>query len=178
MVSAPTRLCRRAPVACPFFIPSEPHERELWPHRTRLSLGDGFAGHCAAHAPESYCDEATVRSHCNLGYAAACVHLPAERAFDAIRFLVQSENVQRERFQGSTVLRVQFACERAHQPALAGELRYHQPSKTWLDQPDPRLLRLADAAVRAWIGRHTAIVPRGVATDSTLQASKAMSPSA
>jgi hypothetical protein len=146
-------------VACPFFIPSEPHERELWPHRYRLSLGDGFAGHCGVHAPESFCDDETVRSRCNLGYA-VCVHLPAERTFDAIRFLIQRES--------STVLRVQFACERGHLPALSGELRYDQPSKTWLDRPDSRLLRLADASVCAWMQRHVPVVSLCIATDSTL----------
>lgn len=162
-------------MACPFFIPSEPHERELWPHRHRLSLGDGFAGCCAILAPASRCDDETVRTHCNLGYAAGCVHLPVEHAFDAIRFLVQSESVQG---LSSTVLRVQFACEHANRPALAGEWRFEQTSKTWLDQPDPQFLSLADAAVRAWVRRHAASVPQSIATDSTLQASKVKSTSA
>jgi hypothetical protein len=132
-------------VACPFFIPTEPHERELWPHRFRLSLGDGFAGHCGVQAPEKSCDDETLRSLCNLGYA-GCAQLPAERAFDAVRFLVQKES--------STTLRVQFACERANRPVGAGELRYDQLSKSWLEQPDPRLLHLADAAIRAWQRKH------------------------
>jgi hypothetical protein len=131
-------------VACPYFIPAEPHERELWPHRSRLPLGDGFAGRCGARAPEASCDDETLRLHCNLGYA-KCVHLPAEREFDAIRFQVQSES--------PTILRIQFACEGAHRPALVGELRYDQASMSWKDRLDPRLLHLAEAAVRAWIGR-------------------------
>jgi hypothetical protein len=132
-------------VACPFFIPAEPHQRELWPHRYRLSLGDGFAGRCGACVPQTSCDDETLRSHCNLGYA-VCVHLPAERAFDAVRFQVGNWD--------SAILRVQFACERAHLPASSGELRYDQSSKAWLDQPDPSLLQLADAAIRAWLQRH------------------------
>lgn len=132
-------------MACPYFIPAASHPRELWPHRYRLSLGDGFAGRCGACAPDADCDDETLRLYCNLGYA-TCLHLPAEREFDAIRFLLQSQN--------STILRVQFACERAHQPALSGELGYDQSSKAWLDHPDPRLLRLAEAVVRAWIERH------------------------
>jgi hypothetical protein len=131
-------------MACPYFVPAEPHERELWPHRYRLSLGDGFAGRCGACLPDACCDDDTLRLHCNLGYA-ACLRLPAKREFDAVRFLVRS--------QGSTV-RVQFACERAHQPAFSGELRYDQSSGIWLDQPDPRLLPLAEAAVRVWMKRH------------------------
>lgn len=161
-------------MACPYFIPAEVHERQLWPHRERLPLGDGFAGHCGAHAPELRCNDETLRLHCNLGYAgsnagsnaagsnegrdagrdagssaasqAGCVHLPADRAFDAIRFLVQR--------QSPSLLRVQFACEQAHRPAFSGELRYDQCLKTWLEPPDTRLLKLATAAVRAWIARN------------------------
>jgi hypothetical protein len=136
-------------MACPYFIPAEPHERELWPHRYRLSLGDGFAGRCGACLPDTCCDDETLRLHCNLGYA-ACAHLPANREFDAVRFLLQ-------RGKGSSILRVQFACERAHQSAFSGELRYDQSSRIWLDPPDPRLQPLAEAAVRAWLERY---VPR------------------
>ncbi len=141
-------------MACPYFIPDEVHERDLWPHRERLPLGDGFAGCCAAQAPKVRCDDEMLRLHCNLGYAglgyvgryAGCVHLPAGAAFDAIRFLVQRE--------GPVVLRVQFACELAHQPALCGALRYDQSLKTWLERPDAQLLDLAEATVRAWIVRN------------------------
>ncbi len=90
--------------------------------------------------PEVRCDDEMLRLHCNLGYAglgcagryAGCMHLPAGGAFDAVRFMVQRES--------PVVLRVQFACERAHQPALCGELRYDQSLKTWLERPDARLL--------------------------------------
>jgi hypothetical protein len=146
-------------VACPYFIPTEPHERELWPHRYRLSLGDGFAGRCGAQAAETCCDDETLRSHCNMGYAnleyAECAHLPAERAFDAVRFQVRRQgSTSGLTKQDSTILLVQFACEREHRPALSGELRYDASSKTWLDRPDARLLSLAEAAVMAWMRRH------------------------
>ncbi len=148
-------------MACPYFIPAQVHERELWPHRERLPLGDGFAGHCGAQSPELRCDDETLRLHCNLGYAgsnaardatssaasqAGCIHLPADRAFDAIRFLVQR--------QSPVLLRVQFTCEQAHRPAFSGELRYDQCLNAWLEPPDTRLLKLAAAAVRAWIARN------------------------
>ena len=144
-------------MSCPYFIPDAPHERELWPHRHRLPLGDGFAGRCGACAPTACCDDETLRRQCNLGYA-ECVHLPAQREFDAVRFQLQSET--------STIVRIQFACEGAHRPALAGELRYDQSSMRWMDRPDPRLLHLAEAAVRAWIGRHVHVVAHGAAAEA------------
>jgi hypothetical protein len=137
-------------VACPFFMPTEPHERELWPHRYRLSLGDGFAGCCGAHAPESLCDDETLRLQCNLGYA-QCVHLPADRAFDAVRFAVHSES--------GAMLCVRFVCERAHLPGPCGELHYDLSSKAWMDRPEPQLLQLADAAVRGWVQKHGTNAP-------------------
>jgi hypothetical protein len=132
-------------VACPYFIPAEPHERELWPHRERLPLGDGFAGRCGACATDAPCDDETLRSQCNLGYA-VCKHLPSQREFDAVRFQVKSE--------GSATLRIRFACEVAHAPALAGELRYDQSSMCWMEPPDDKLLHLVQAVVRGWIRRH------------------------
>ncbi len=153
-------------MACPYFIPAEFHPRELWPHRERLPLGDGFAGSCAAQSPKVRCDDETLRLYCNLGYAGshagshagsnagshaaglpACLHLPTRGVFDAVRFLVQRES--------PIVLRVQFACELAHQPAFCGALRYDQSLKRWIQQPDPRLVDLAEAAVRAWMARNT-----------------------
>jgi hypothetical protein len=131
-------------LACPYFIPAEIHERGLWPHRERLPLGDGFAGRCAQCPPESRCDDETLRLHCNLGYA-ECVHLPAKRAFDAVRFRVHRDS--------ATLLRVCFTCERAHRPAASGELRYDPDSRRWLDEPDPGMLALAQAALRAWVER-------------------------
>jgi hypothetical protein len=138
------------PLACPYFIPTEPHPRELWPHRERLPLGDGFAGRCAARAGKACCEDESLRLHCNLGYAemggAACAYLPAEREFDAVRFQLSGGE--------SGIVRVQFACERGHRPALCGELRYDRAAGKWIVPPDPRVLRLAEAAVRAWIERH------------------------
>jgi len=132
-------------VACPYFIPTGPHQRELWAHRHRLPLGDGFAGNCGAAGQEAACDDETLRSQCNLGYA-KCARLPEKREFDAVRFQVQSESL--------TTLRIQFACEVAHQPAAAGELRYDQSSMKWMDRPVPSLMHLAEAAVRGWIRKH------------------------
>lgn len=136
-------------MACPYFIPTVPHPFELWPHRHNLPLGDGFSGHCGACSPASRCDDETLSSRCNLGYA-DCVHLPAERELDALRFHVASES--------STTLRVQFCGERVHQPVVCGELRYDCSSAGWIDLPDPRFASLAMAAVRAWLARHARAV--------------------
>jgi hypothetical protein len=140
-------------VACPYFIPSAPHPRELWPHRHLLPLGDGFAGRCGARAQQTPCDDETLRTRCNLGYA-ECVHLPAGRELDAVRFHVRAES--------PAILRVSFTCERLHHPVLAGELRYDQSSHAWIDPPDPGLVHLAEAAVRAWTGKQG----HAVATES------------
>jgi hypothetical protein len=150
-------------MACPYFIPAEIHERELWAHRERLPLGDGFGGRCGAQAPDARCDDETLRLHCNLGYASAgntgCVHLSGGGAIDAVRFLVQSA--------GPVILRVQFACECAHQPALCGELRYDQCLKIWLEPPDARLLHLAESAVRAWIARNASEITPATANNTS-----------
>ncbi len=130
-------------MACPYFLPDSHHELELWPYRYRLSLGDGFTGRCSLCS--SPCDDETLRTQCNIGYA-ACAHVPAERPYDAVRFYIASQG---------TLLRVQFACERSHLPASVGELRFDQSLMTWLDPPDPQLQILADAAIRAWIRRAT-----------------------
>jgi len=83
-------------VACPYFIPAQVHPRELWPHRERLPLGDGFAGRCGAQVSQPLCDDVALRLHCNLGYAevasSPCVHLPSRRHFDAVRFTMQTES--------------------------------------------------------------------------------------
>jgi hypothetical protein len=142
-------------LACPYFIPTQPHARELWPHRQLLPLGDGFAGRCGARPANACCEDESLRLHCNLGYAemgsAACVHLPAEREFDAVRFWLSGG----ESRDGAT-LRVRFACERGHRPAWCGELRYDQAAGDWIAPPDPRLTHLAEAAVRAWLERYGA----------------------
>ena len=72
-------------MACPYFIPAEIHQGELWPHRERLPLGDGFSGRCGAQPPHGSCDDENLRLHCNLGYAdlgseAACIFPPEARS--------------------------------------------------------------------------------------------------
>jgi hypothetical protein len=145
-------------VACPYFIPTVPHPLDLWPHRRSLPLGDGFAGHCGARPRQPECDDESLCLHCNIGYS-ECVHLPADRELDAVRFQFQTES--------STVVRVLFCGERAHHPFIAGELRYDRASACWMDPLDSRLVPLANAAVCAWIGRHnhdTAAKPNTIAT--------------
>lgn len=135
-------------MACPYFIPSVPHPRELWPQRHLLPLGDGFKGCCGARTRQEPCDDETLRTRCNLGYA-KCVHLPAGRELDAVRFHVRAESL--------AILCVSFTGERLHHPVLAGELRYDQSSNAWIEPPDPGLACLAEAAVRAWTGKQAQV---------------------
>jgi hypothetical protein len=131
-------------MACPYFIPEELCGSELWPHRQRLPLGDGFAGRCGALDGEARCADERLRE-CNLGYA-TCPHLPAAREFDCIRFRVCDDD--------GKLLRVQFVCEREHRPARHGELAYDLAASCWPQPPEAALARLAEAAVRAWMTRH------------------------
>ena len=75
-------------MACPYFIPAEPHERELWPHRYRLSLGDGFAGRCGAR-PAGHAlrrrDSAPALQPRICCSARIC---PPNREFDAVALLL------------------------------------------------------------------------------------------
>jgi hypothetical protein len=137
-------------MACPYFIPEEIHPSELWPHRHRLPLGEGFAGRCSLGGGER-CDDETLRQHCNLGYA-RCGHLPEERDVDCVRFGSLRE---------SGILKLRFVCEHNHRPARHGELQYNLDAGCWESAPEPSLAPLAEAAVRAWIARQARNIATG-----------------
>jgi len=138
-------------MACPYFIPIEVLAGDLWPHRPRLPLGDGFTGTCCVQ-PESPAapSEEELRQFCNLGYAAAysckCPRFPESRDFDAIRVGVVRDD--------ESTLSVAFACERDFVAIDHGNLVYDCASGTWTTaHPDPRVQSKAEAYVRTYLLR-------------------------
>ena len=66
-------------LACPFFMPVQKLDG-AWLHPSRLPLGAGWDGHCSAPGHEgARPSDQELQEFCNLGYAAKCSRLPAER---------------------------------------------------------------------------------------------------
>jgi hypothetical protein len=135
-------------MCCPYFIPDQRHDADLWLWRQRLPLGDAFRGCCSAsgHQGERPDDEALRQ--CNLGYA-RCAWLPVERAADAVRFCVPRD--------APAILRILFAMELNHAPGESGVLEFSRPTSTWLNSHrDKRLQRQAECFLAAYLSRHPA----------------------
>ncbi len=135
-------------MCCPYFIPGERHDADLWPWRQRLPLGDGFRGLCSApgHLGEQPGDEALKQ--CNLGYA-CCGWLPSERIADAVRFSVPRD--------AQTNLRILYVMELNHTPGESGALEFSRATATWLNpHRDERLGRQAECFLAAYLSRHPA----------------------
>ncbi len=133
-------------MACPYFMPTTPADAVVWPHRDRLPLGDGFYGECTAPGGESKRpDDNTLRDACNLGYA-RCALLPAQRAYDAVRFTIARER--------GPVIAIQYACELAHAPAAHGVLEFDSASQHWRTaHADGRVQRMAECVLAAHFRR-------------------------
>ncbi|MFY9644522.1 MAG: hypothetical protein WAK29_05040 [Terriglobales bacterium] len=128
-------------MACPYFVPREIVTGGPWPHPSRLPLGTGWTGSCRASGQEEPASDSHIQDFCNLGYATACSHLPADRDWDAVRFSVANSNTDR--------LTLHFICELAHAPVAYGKLIFDLGSETWLTgHQDPRVLTLATAYVQ------------------------------
>ena len=138
-------------MACPFFVPLEIVNDGSWPHPSRLPLGAGWTGNCRASGREEAASDAHVREFCNLGYAAACPHLPQHRDWDAVRFSVANANANQ--------LTLCYVCELAHAPIRHGKLTFDLATGIWLSvQPDPRVLTLADAYLQTYRARQNAVL--------------------
>ena len=87
-----------------------------------------------------------LKDFCNLGYAAACPRLPAERAYDAVRFSVINDAGER--------VTLCFVCEFAHRPAVHGQLEYDVALNRW---PSPhsetRIQKMAECYVQSYLSR-------------------------
>jgi len=130
-------------------MPLQKLEGGAWLHPSRLPLGGGWSGHCSAPGHESaeLADE-ELREFCNLGYAARCPRLPAQRACDAVRFSVSRD-------LGTQVL-LCFVCELDHRPVTHGILEYDLALDRWVSaHPDPRIQKMAECYLQSYRIRKT-----------------------
>jgi len=133
-------------LACPFFMPM--HKLGgAWLHPSRLPLGGGWDGLCFAPGHEgAQPSEHDLHEFCNLGYAAQCSRLPAERECDAVRFSVARDHGSR--------LEVWFVCETGHRPAQHGTLEYDIEGSRWLSShSDPRIQKMVECYVQSYLQR-------------------------
>jgi hypothetical protein len=132
-------------VACPFFWPVARLDAELWPHRRRLPLGDGFAGEC--HAPNCAGrkpGEDELKDSCNLGYATSCPHLPNDRHADAVHFSATGEGY----------VRVSYVMVKDQAPGEHGILEFDTATREWRStHRDANVQRMAECYVEAWLAR-------------------------
>lgn len=129
-------------MACPYFIPTEVLGGDLFRHRARLPLGDGYRGYCCAASEQAVPTDDELIRHCNVGHARGCSRLPQERQSDAVRFALGRERDGR--------VPVQYVILRAQLPHEAGVLDYDLAGERWLVQhSDERIQRQAEAFVRA-----------------------------
>ena len=138
-------------MACPYFYPTERFLQALWPHASRLPLGDGLAGRCCADpAGEAVPSQAALENHCNLGYARGqCGRFPGSAGPEAVRFTVSS--------QENGIVRIYYVLERDHRPYEHGPLEYDTKRRALVALPSSRLLaRQAEAYVDSYLRRRLA----------------------
>jgi hypothetical protein len=141
-------------VACPFFLPKEKLENGSWPHPSRLPLGCGWSGYCAApgHDGETPSEE-ELRDFCNLGYAEQCPRLPRERLWDSVRFGARTVVTAGED-PGVRRIQVRYVCERGHLPAEYGFLEFVPSKAQWTNlHPDLRVQRLVECFLASYCER-------------------------
>lgn len=132
-------------MACPYFIPEDRCEAELWQHRGRLPLGDAYSGKCSAPSNEHTSELVTIENEalfgCNLGYA-NCSRLPADRIADCVRFVITHD-------EGESVT-LAYDTEREHHPVSHGTVEYNPSASTFAAPLDPGLQKLAEAFLRSY----------------------------
>jgi len=134
-------------LACPYFVPTKRWEGGSWAHPSRLPLGAGWRGYCAAPGHKgAEPSEEEVREFCNLGYALRCPRLPVQRTCDALRFSVCQDD--------GAILRLRFVCETAHRPAAHGTLEYDVVNSRWISlHGDPQVQTLAECYLQSYLAR-------------------------
>jgi hypothetical protein len=135
-------------MACPYFIPEQRCEAELWQHRARLPLGDGFVGFCCAQETPYRPTQDELRELCNIGYAKSCPRLPQDRDADSVRFMGRTSD---------GFVAIKYLLERGHAPVSDGELRYDPASARWsTSHPDERVQKKAQCYLESYLARHPA----------------------
>ena len=138
-------------MACPYFIPEQRCDAELWQHRARLPLGDGFTGHCCAQGESYRPSEAELRELCNIGYAKTCPRLPVGRDADSIRFMGRDVKMN----GADALISIKYLLERGHAPVADGELRYDPATAKWqAPHPDERVQTKAQCYLDSYLARH------------------------
>ncbi len=134
-------------MACPFFLPTERLVSDLWPHRARLPLGDGYRGVCTAPGQDQAAlSDDELKDLCNLGYAKGCPRLPRERHADAVRFIVTQDRDDQ--------VGLYFTTERDHAPRDHGPLTFDRLQQRWLaPHPDARVQRMAECYLQSYLSR-------------------------
>lgn len=133
-------------MACPYFIPEHRCEAELWQHRARLPLGDGFTGFCCAQEQAYTPTHDELREYCNIGYAKQCPRLPAQRDADSVRFMAR---------ESGNFVSIKYLLERGHAPVSHGELRYDPAAGQWSEpHPDRRVQTKAQCYLESYLARH------------------------
>lgn len=135
-------------MACPFFVPMERLGNGEWLHASRLPLGGGWSGQCAAPGHEGEVpSQEELREFCNLGYAEGCARLPPERVWDSVRFAARTVSDDRR-------IQVRYVCERGHCPVEHGVLDYDFVSGQWNSpHPDDRIQRMAECFLESYVER-------------------------
>ena len=129
-------------MACPYFIPTAILAGDVFAHRNRLPLGNGYRGYCCAASEQPIPADDELIQHCNLGHARRCSRLPHDRAADAVRF-----SLGRER---NGHVSVHFVMLREQLPVNAGVLEYDLAQQRWMAQhSDQRIQRQAEAFLSA-----------------------------
>jgi hypothetical protein len=140
-------------LTCPYFVPSEVLNDGGWPHPSRLPLGAGWKGSCCAATEGITPSDETLHGSCNLGYARECQHLPVERDWDAVRFVVASSSREQ--------ITLTYVCERAHAPVEHGNLLFDLLARLWRVAPqDARVRALAEAYIQSYRARESSRGPQ------------------
>jgi hypothetical protein len=133
-------------MACPYFFPITRHDAELWPHRRRLPLGDGFSGRCTSPGHEFTPSDAELGECCNLGYASQCRHLPVERQADAVHFCIGRDQ--------DGIVQVCWVMVKDHASAGHGTLEFERTSRTWRARHDSETVQqMAECYLNAYFAK-------------------------